>query len=114
MNIDFTGKVAVVTGGAMGIGQATARKLAALGAAVAIFDIDADAGRKSAASIATNGAICDFFPCNISVSAEVSHAVEAAVSKYGGIDILVSNAGIQLYGDVVTTHGRRLGPADRD
>ncbi len=103
MNIDFAGKVAVVTGGAMGIGEATARKLAALGAAVAIFDIDADAGRKSAASIAKSGAICDFFPCNISVSAEVSQAVEAVVSKYGGIDILVSNAGIQLYGDVVTT-----------
>lgn len=103
MNLDFTGKVAIVTGGAMGIGEATARKLAGLGAAVAIFDLDRDAGYKAAASIAKNGARCDFFPCNISVSAEVSQAVDAAASKYGGIDILVSNAGIQLYGDVVTT-----------
>lgn len=103
MNLDFTGKVAIVTGGAMGIGEATARKLAGLGAAVAIFDLDRDAGHKAAASIAKNGARCDFFPCNISVSAEVSQAVDAAASKYGGIDILVSNAGIQLYGDVVTT-----------
>ena len=103
MNIDFKGKVAIVTGGAMGIGEATARKLAGLGATVAIFDIDRDAGHKSAASIAKSGATCDFFPCNVSSSAEVSQAVQAVVRKYGNIDILVSNAGIQLYGDVVTT-----------
>jgi len=103
VKIDFTGKVAIVTGGAMGIGEAAARKLAALGAAVAIFDIDRDAGRKTADAIAKTGAICDFFPCNVSVSAEASRAVEAVANKRGGIDILVSNAGIQLYGDVVTT-----------
>jgi NAD(P)-dependent dehydrogenase (short-subunit alcohol dehydrogenase family) len=103
MNIDFTGKVAIVTGGAMGIGEATARKLAGLGATVAIFDIDRDAGHKSASSIAKSGAICDFVPCNVSSGAEVSQAVQAVAHKYGEIDILVSNAGIQLYGDVVTT-----------
>jgi len=103
MNIDFTGKVAIVSGGAMGIGEATARKLAGLGAAVAIFDIDHDAGHKSAAAIAKGGAICDFFCCNVSVATEVAQAVDAAVRKFGGIDILVSNAGIQLYGDAVTT-----------
>jgi meso-butanediol dehydrogenase / (S,S)-butanediol dehydrogenase / diacetyl reductase len=103
MNIDFTGKVAIVTGGAKGIGEATVRKLAAIGAAVAILDIDRSAGETTAASIAKSGATCDFFPCNVSVSAEVSQAVDAAASKYGGIDVLVSNAGIQLYGDAVTT-----------
>lgn len=103
MNLDFKGKVAIVTGGAMGIGEATARKLAELGAAVAIFDVDGDFGPKSAAAIAKTGAICDFFPCNVSVSAEVSSAVDAAFEEYGGIDILVSNAGIQLYGDAVST-----------
>ncbi len=103
MNIDFKGKVAIVTGGAMGIGEATARKLADLGATVAIFDIDCDAGTKSASSIAKSGATCDFFPCNVSNSTEVSEAVQSVVRKYGEIDILVSNAGIQLYGDVVTT-----------
>lgn len=103
MNLDFTGKVAIVTGGAMGIGEATARKLAALGASVAILDIDRDAGPKSAAAIAKNGHVCEFFPCNISVGKEVSQAVDAVVKKYGAIDILVSNAGIQLYGDAITT-----------
>jgi NAD(P)-dependent dehydrogenase (short-subunit alcohol dehydrogenase family) len=96
MNLDFTGKVAIVTGGAMGIGEATARKLARLGASVAILDIDRDAGPKSAAAITKDGHICEFFPCNISVGTEVSQAVAAVVSKYGAVDILVSNAGIQL------------------
>ena len=103
MNINFSGKAAIVTGGAMGIGEAAARKLAALGAAVAIFDVDRSAGEKTAASIAMSGATCDFFPCDVSRSAEVSQAVGAAARKYGGIDVLVSNAGIQLYGDAVTT-----------
>jgi NAD(P)-dependent dehydrogenase (short-subunit alcohol dehydrogenase family) len=103
MNLDFTGKVAIVTGGAMGIGEATARKLAGLGASVAILDIDRDAGPMSAAVIVKSGHICEFFPCNMSVGADVSQAFTAVVNKYGTIDILVSNAGIQLYGDAVTT-----------
>jgi NAD(P)-dependent dehydrogenase (short-subunit alcohol dehydrogenase family) len=103
MNLDFIGKVAVVTGGAMGIGEATARKLAELGASVAILDINSDAGSKSAAAIKKDDGICDFFRCNISVGQEVSRAVDAVVQKYGTVDILVSNAGIQLYGDAVTT-----------
>jgi NAD(P)-dependent dehydrogenase (short-subunit alcohol dehydrogenase family) len=103
MNRDFTGKVAIVTGGAVGIGEATARKLAELGASVAILDLDRNAGPKSAAAIAKSGHTCEFFPCNIGISAEVSQAVAAVVTKYGAIDILVSNAGIQLYGDAVTT-----------
>jgi NAD(P)-dependent dehydrogenase (short-subunit alcohol dehydrogenase family) len=103
MNIDLTGKVAIVTGGAMGIGEAAARKLAASGAAVAIFDIDRDAGRKTADAIAKTGAICEFLPCDVSVSAEVSRAVDAAVARFRAIDILISNAGIQLYGDAVST-----------
>lgn len=103
MNLDYTGKIAIVTGGAMGIGEATARKLAGLGASVAILDLDRDAGAKCAAAIAQNGRICECFPCNVSVSAEVSQAVTAVISKYGAIDVLVSNAGIQLYGDAITT-----------
>jgi NAD(P)-dependent dehydrogenase (short-subunit alcohol dehydrogenase family) len=103
MNFDFTGKIAIVTGGAMGIGEATARKLAGLGASVAILDINGDAGPKSAAAIANNGHICEFFPCNVGVGEEVSQAVDAVIQKHGAIDILVSNAGIQLYGDAVTT-----------
>jgi NAD(P)-dependent dehydrogenase (short-subunit alcohol dehydrogenase family) len=103
MNLDFTGKIAIVTGGAMGIGEATARKLAGLGASVTILDIDTNAGPKSAASITQNGGISEFFRCDMSVGKEVSQVVDAVVHKYGAIDILVSNAGIQLYGDAITT-----------
>jgi NAD(P)-dependent dehydrogenase (short-subunit alcohol dehydrogenase family) len=103
MNFDLKDKVAIVTGGAMGIGEAAARKLAAEGAAVAILDLNRDAGAKTAAEIAKGGAVCDFFACNVSNASEVSRAVEAVVAKHGHLDIMVSNAGIQDYGDVVTT-----------
>lgn len=103
MNIDFAGKVAIVTGAAKGIGAATARKLADLGAAVAILDVDAEAGNVTASDIARKGARCEFFACDVSSSAQVEAAVKAAATKLGGIDVVVSNAGIQEYGDVVGT-----------
>jgi NAD(P)-dependent dehydrogenase (short-subunit alcohol dehydrogenase family) len=103
MNFDLKDKVAVITGGAMGIGEAAARKLAAEGAVVAIFDTNCEAGEKTAAQIGNSGASCDFFACNVSHASEVSRAIEAVVAKYNHIDILVSNAGIQIYGDVVST-----------
>lgn len=103
MNLDFKGKVAIVTGGAMGIGEATARKLAGLGASVAILDVDVDAGRRSVAAITNDGGRCEFFQCNVSAGKDVSKVVESVVIKYGAVDILVSNAGIQLYGDAITT-----------
>jgi NAD(P)-dependent dehydrogenase (short-subunit alcohol dehydrogenase family) len=80
MNFDLKDKVAIVTGGAMGIGEAAARKLAAEGAAVAILDLDRDAAAKTAAEIAKGGAICDFFVCDVSNASEVARAVEAVVT----------------------------------
>ena len=103
MNFELKGKVAIVTGGAMGIGEAAARKLAEEGTSVAILDLNPDAGAKTAAEIAKGGAICDFFACDVSNATEVSRAVDAVVAKHGHLDILVSNAGIQDYGDAVTT-----------
>lgn len=102
MKIDLAGKVAIVTGGAMGIGEASARKLATAGASVAILDANESAGAKTAADIRKNGA-ADFIRCDISNSAEVEHAINAVFAKNGAIDIVVSNAGIQAYGDVITT-----------
>src|SRR5215470_3457327 len=100
MNLELKGKVAIVTGGAMGIGEATARELAAQGAIVAIVDINADAAKRTAANISKSGARCDFFPCDVSRSDDCEAAVKAVVSKCNVIDILISNAGIQDYGDV--------------
>jgi NAD(P)-dependent dehydrogenase (short-subunit alcohol dehydrogenase family) len=87
----------------MGIGEATARKLAECGATVAILDRDAEAGARTAADIAKTGATCDFVRCRVNVAEEVSTAVESVMRKHGHIDVLINNAGIQRYGDVVTT-----------
>ena len=103
MKIDLSGKVAIVTGGAMGIGEASARKLGAAGAAVAILDPDQSFGEKTAAEIRNGGASCQFYRCDVSQSHDVEQAVDAVVAQFGGVDILVSNAGVQHYGDVITT-----------
>lgn len=103
MNFALKDKVAIVTGGAMGIGGATARKLAAEGAAVAILDRNREEGARAAAEIAKSGAECDFFACDVSSAAEVASAIQSVIAKHGRIDILVSNAGMQRYGDVVST-----------
>jgi len=102
MSIHFRDKVVAVTGGAMGIGEATARKFAELGAAVAILDVDADAGRKTAQALGKQGR-AEFYHCNVGSPSETEQAVASVVRDFGGIDVLVSNAGIQRYGDVIGT-----------
>jgi meso-butanediol dehydrogenase / (S,S)-butanediol dehydrogenase / diacetyl reductase len=101
--MQMEGKVAVVTGGAAGIGQASARKLCELGARVAILDRDAKAGLESVAALEKSGYTASYFPCDVSIESQVEAAIGATAARYGGLHILVSNAGIQRYGDVVTT-----------
>jgi NAD(P)-dependent dehydrogenase (short-subunit alcohol dehydrogenase family) len=103
MNLDFRGKIAVVTGGAMGIGEATARKFAQAGAAVALLDVNDVAGSATAKSIASTGAECEFFSCDVSSNSSVERAVQGVIGRFNGVDVLVSNAGIQDYGDIVST-----------
>jgi NAD(P)-dependent dehydrogenase (short-subunit alcohol dehydrogenase family) len=100
--MDLSGKIAVVTGGAMGIGQATAERLLAFGASVAILDLNSERGNSTAAHLSQAGS-CAFFACDVSDSIQVRAAMDGVQEKFGGVDILVSNAGIQDYGDVVTT-----------
>lgn len=101
--MQMEGKVAVVTGGAAGIGQASAQKLCELGARVAILDRNAEAGQATIATLEKSGYTASFYPCDVTVEFEVKAAMAAAVAHHGALHIMVSNAGIQRYGDVVTT-----------
>lgn len=100
---EFTGKLALVTGGAMGIGGAVAELLAARGANVAILDRSTEAAEKQAASIAGRGGTAVAIPVDVSRDGEVATAVARVAETFGGIDIVSNNAGIQRYGTVETT-----------
>jgi NAD(P)-dependent dehydrogenase (short-subunit alcohol dehydrogenase family) len=81
-------KAALVTGGARGIGKATARLLAARGYRVAIADVDAEAGRQAEA----DGVL--FVPCDVSSEPSVEACVQAVAGRFGRLDALVNNAGV--------------------
>ena len=84
-------KVAIVTGGAHGIGLAIARRYVAEGARVVIADVDAAAGATEAQAL---GAHCRFVATDVGDARAVEHLVEQTVAAFGHLDILVNNAGI--------------------
>ncbi|MDR6860554.1 3-hydroxybutyrate dehydrogenase [Variovorax guangxiensis] len=90
------GKVAVVTGAASGIGKAIAQTLALEGAAVAIADIKLDAANAVAREIAAQGGRAIGVAMDVTAEAEVDRGIDAVAAEFGSIDILVSNAGIQI------------------
>lgn len=95
--MSFEGKVAIVTGGGSGIGQAVCKALAVEGAKVVVADFNAETGQKVADDI--NGA---FFKIDVTDPAQDKAMVEFAVSKYGRLDYAVNNAGISGPQDAIT------------
>jgi NAD(P)-dependent dehydrogenase (short-subunit alcohol dehydrogenase family) len=100
MSLRFDGKIAVITGGAMGIGAATAQLLCELGATVAILDRDSQAAEATVDHLLQSGHKANFYSCDVTLETEVQRAIDEVVHEYGVLDILVSNAGIQRYGSI--------------
>jgi 3-hydroxybutyrate dehydrogenase len=91
----LSGKVALVTGAASGIGLEIARAMAREGAAVAIADVQLDAAREAARSIESDGGRAVAVGMDVTDESAVEAGVERTIASLGGLDILVSNAGVQ-------------------
>jgi NAD(P)-dependent dehydrogenase (short-subunit alcohol dehydrogenase family) len=92
--IDLQGRVAVITGGAAGIGQATARKMAALGASVVIADVDTAGAAALVDELTAGGFAAAAVRADILVESDIEAMLAFAVDRFGGVDILHNNAGI--------------------
>ncbi len=90
----MTGKTALVTGAARGIGRAIAEKLASLGAQVVISDVLAEQAQQTAQELSDQGYQAMAVPCDVTRPDDVERMVQAAVDRFGTLDILVNNAGI--------------------
>ncbi|MGA9867568.1 MAG: glucose 1-dehydrogenase [Acetobacteraceae bacterium] len=99
--MDFTGKVALVTGGGNGIGRAASLGFARAGAKLVVVDRDSGAGEATAGIIRQQGGTAIFVGADVTLSAEVADYVQRAVAEYGAIDCFFNNAGIE--GDIAPT-----------
>jgi len=99
--MEFENKVAVVTGAANGIGLATAMELHGKGAKVVLADIDGEKAAFEADSLDPGGRTAIAVSCDIARRADVAAAVQAAVAKFGRLDVMVNNAGLSFACDVL-------------
>lgn len=94
IQVDLSERTAIVTGASRGIGKAIALRLAAAGAKVACVARSADKLKETADAIVAAGGAAEVHPCDVTDSAAVSKLVEKLAEKWGGLDIVVNNAGI--------------------
>lgn len=104
MKVALEGHVAIVTGGANGIGKAIVHALAENGAHIAIVDIDAQAGTKTAQEIQQTGGACIFVEADVANPEQMQAAAQTITDQLGGIRILINNAGINTKSDRVPIH----------
>jgi NAD(P)-dependent dehydrogenase (short-subunit alcohol dehydrogenase family) len=100
---DFDGKAAIVTGGALGIGQAVAKKLAEEGASVVICSDREDQVEEAAEELRGEKLEVQSLRADVTSSDDMRRLVAFTVENYGGVDILVNSAGVQRYGTVAET-----------
>ncbi|CAI0629084.1 unnamed protein product, partial [Linum tenue] len=105
----LAGKVALITGGASGIGASTAALFARNGAKVVIADVQSDLGHSVAGEISSSPAAVTFVCCDVTKESQVASAVDGVVSAHGKLDIVLINAGVP--GDPA---GNRIAAADED
>jgi 3-oxoacyl-[acyl-carrier protein] reductase len=105
----FSQRTAVITGGAVGFGRAFARALVAEGASVALADIDSDAAEQTAAELISSGGQAIALTCDVADADQVDAAVTTAIDRFGGIDIVINNAGLHL-----TKYNRPFSELSRD
>ena len=95
----FENAVAIVTGGAMGLGEALCEELGRRGATVVVADIDGDAARQIAGRLEESGAPAVAVRVDVADEAEVAQLIERTVAEFGRIDYMINNAGIAIGGD---------------
>ncbi|HEX7107169.1 MAG TPA: glucose 1-dehydrogenase [Acidothermaceae bacterium] len=106
----LSGRVALVTGAASGIGEAIARRLAAEGAAVVVTDVQDGAGAKVATDITEHGGSAVYIHLDVASETDWQAAVRSTVEEFGHLDILVNNAGL---GDLATIEETSLSDWER-
>jgi len=101
--MNFSGKTAVVTGGAMGIGREISTRLAEAGANVIITDIDEVKGKKTVAELKDRGFKVRYVKADAAKRTDAEKVINKAVEEFGGLDILINNAGIYPFSPAMET-----------